>query len=124
MNIYKYLLFAIILLTIDLVWLNLYMLKQYEFLFNAMKYKLSFNIFAAIAAYLLLIMAFPLMIEDKNKDLTLKKAFIFGFLSYGIYGFTQAAIIKDYSMTFALIESIWGATLYYVSTKILFLLYG
>ena len=115
----KYLLFGLIILFLDGLWLNYHMVNEYVVLFSKLNIKLSFNKFAAMIAYLLLILGYPLLIEDKNKFLEEKKAIIFGGLTYGIYGFTLAAIMPDYSIFFALKETIWGMTLYYLSIKIL-----
>ena len=115
----KYLLFGLIILFLDGLWLNYYMINQYVVLFSKLKINLSFNKYAAFVAYMLLILGYPLLIEDKNKYLEEKKGIIFGGLAYGIYGFTLAAVLPKYSIFFALQETLWGMTLYYLSIKIL-----
>ena len=44
-------------------------------------------------------------------------------LSYGIYGFTVAAILPKYNIDFAITETLWGATLYFLATKLLLKIY-
>lgn len=115
----KYIVFGIIILTIDLTWLYLYMIKKYNQLFKSINLKIKNNILPAIIAYLLLIIAYPLIIESDNNNTTLQRAFIFGILSYGIYGFTLATILPKYNLRFAITETLWGGTLYVLSTLIL-----
>lgn len=118
-NLSKYIIFGLVILTIDLSWLYLYMIKEYNQLFRSINIKIKSNILAATIAYLLLIIAYPFIIESDNDNTTLQRAFIFGILSYGIYGFTLAAILPKYSLRFAITETLWGGTLYLLSTLIL-----
>ena len=99
------------------------MAKKYKALFKNIGIQLKTNILSAILAYLLLIIAYPLLIEDKSKEVTLKRAAIFGALSYGIYGFTVATILPKYNIGFAITETLWGATLYFLATKLLLKIY-
>ena len=119
MNIYKYLLFALILTIIDIIWLKVYMIGQYSSLFDILKLDMKVNIINALLAYFLLIVAYPILIEDNDKNKSLKKGTIFGALAYGIYGFTLAAILPKYDTLFAIKETIWGATLYFLSLTVL-----
>lgn len=118
-NLSKYIIFGLVILTIDLSWLYLYMIKEYNQLFRSINLKIKSNILPATIAYLLLIIAYPFIIESDNDNTTLQRAFIFGILSYGIYGFTLAAILPKYSLRFAITETLWGGTLYLLSTLIL-----
>ena len=95
------------------------MIKEYNQLFKSINLKIKSNILPATIAYLLLIIAYPLIIESDNDNTTLQRAFIFGILSYGIYGFTLAAILPKYNLRFAITETLWGGTLYLLSTLIL-----
>jgi uncharacterized membrane protein len=82
---------------------------------NDPKYK-KLNVFdinirtdATIFAYLCVIISYPLII---SKFTTLKEQLIvaasIGFISYGIYAFTLAAIYNKYPMNLAIIETLWG----------------
>jgi uncharacterized membrane protein len=42
---------------------------------------------------------------------TSKEAFLLGLSTYAIYDFTNYAILKNYSLQFALMDSIWGGIL-------------
>ena len=49
-----------------------------------------------------------------------KKAFLLGFFSYAVYDFTNLALIADYRIDLAVIDSIWGGLLF-AGTTALFL---
>jgi len=42
---------------------------------------------------------------------TLIKGFLFGFVLYGVFDFTNLAIFKEYSLKTAMIDMIWGGVL-------------
>ena len=119
MKIYKYLLFAFILTMIDYIWLKMYMISEYKKLFNQLKLDMNVHMISVLLAYFMLITAYPVLIEDNDKNISLKKGTIFGALAYGIYGFTLSAILPKYDLLFALKETIWGATLYFLSISII-----
>jgi uncharacterized membrane protein len=72
---------------------------------------------AAIVAYMCMIICYPLII---SKFTTLKEQLItaatIGFVIYGTYGFTLAAIYNKYPMNLAIIETLWGTTLFTIAT--------
>ena len=72
---------------------------------------------AAILAYLCVIISYPLII---SKFSTLKEQLIVaastGFISYGIYAFTLAAIYNRYPMNLAIMETLWGTILFTIAT--------
>jgi uncharacterized membrane protein len=49
-----------------------------------------------------------------------KKAFLLGFFSYAVYDFTNLALIEDYRIDLAVIDSLWGGLLF-AGTTALFL---
>ena len=50
----------------------------------------------------------------------IKKAFLLGFFSYAVYDFTNLALIEDYRIDLAVIDSLWGGLLF-AGTTALFL---
>lgn len=109
--------FAICLLVIDGLWLKLYMKDKYIRYFNSINKKMDVNIVSVFVAYLIMIIAYPLLIENNNKNIKygLIKALAVGLVIFGTYGFTLAAIFPKYDIKFALTETIWGMFLYGVS---------
>ena len=114
MDFKRTLIFAAIITLIDLPWVNLLMIPKYKKL-NV--FDINIRSDAAILAYLCVIISYPLII---SKFTTLKEQLIvaasIGFISYGIYAFTLAAIYNKYPMNLAIIETLWGATLFTIAT--------
>jgi uncharacterized membrane protein len=114
MDFKRTLIFAAIITLIDLPWVNLLMIPKYKKL-NV--FDINIRSDAAIVAYLCVIISYPLII---SKFTTLKEQLIvaasIGFISYGIYAFTLAAIYNKYPMNLAIIETLWGTTLFTIAT--------
>ena len=111
--------FAIILTGIDTIWIRLYMLPRYKKWFQILKLNMSYNCIAIVLAYFIMILIYPLFIENQDKKKELIKAALIGSTVFGLYGFTLAGIFETYCLDFALIETIWGSSLYTMSTFIL-----
>lgn len=104
--------FAIIITLIDIPWIRYVMFPQYKKVFDIkMKPK------AAIVAYICMIICHPLII---SKFSTLKEQLMIaatvGFVIYGTYGFTLAAIYDKYPINLAIMETLWGTTLFTIAT--------
>lgn len=54
-----------------------------------------------------------------NKNFTNQKVFLLGFLTYGIFDFTNMAIFSEYDIFIAIQDTIWGGLLFMV-TNIIF----
>ena len=106
------LIFAAIITLIDIPWIRYVMYPQYKGVFD-IKMKPE----AAIMAYVCMIVCYPLII---SKFSTLKEqmmiAATLGFVIYGTYGFTLAAIYDKYPINLAIMETLWGTTLFTIST--------
>ena len=90
------------------------MLKLYKKVFN-----IKLNKLAAGLAYLCMIIAYPLIISnyDTLKEQLRIAAFI-GLITFGTYGFTLAAIYNKYPIENAVAETVWGVTLFTLTTSI------
>ena len=112
MNLKHTLIFAAIITLIDIPWIRYVMFPQYKGVFD-IKMKPE----AAIVAYMCMIICYPLII---SKFSTLKEQLItaatIGLVIYGTYGFTLAAIYDKYPMNLAIIETLWGTTLFTIAT--------
>lgn len=109
------LIFGVILTIIDLIWLRGVMMHLYTSWFKQINLSISGNILAAIVAYALMVLAYPLLVRGGSPQDELIKAAAFGAIAYGIYGFTVAAVFPKYSISFATLETVWGMTLYTTS---------
>ncbi len=108
------LLFAVLILVIDIPWIYFYMGPLYE----KNNLSLQMNLISAMIAYFIMIISFPLLIYDKNKNVMIKRAFYLGLAIYGTYGFTLAAIFPKYGLNLAIRETLWGMFLYTIVTKL------
>ena len=116
MDLKELIIFAVILTVIDTIWIRLYMLPKYINWFKTLNLKMSYNYISIFLAYSVMVLIYPLFIKDQDKNKELIKAALIGATVFGLYGFTLAGIFGTYGLDFALIETIWGATLYTVST--------
>jgi uncharacterized membrane protein len=75
---------------------------------------MKLNIYGAIGAYILMILAlYKFIIVDRKSP---NDAFILGICIYGVFDFTNYAIFKNYSMLIGLLDMLWGGILYYIVT--------
>jgi len=65
---------------------------------------------AAIPVYLFL----AYMILETTSD---TQAFLYGLCIYGVYDFTTLALFSDYDWTFAVADTLWGGTLFFLGRR-------
>lgn len=108
------LIFAAIMLLIDIPWITFVMKKLYK---NVFPIKIDY--LSGAIAYILMILTYPFIIS-KSKDLKekIKTSGFLGIIIFGTYGFTLAAIYGKYPITTALAETTWGAVLFILTTVI------
>ena len=108
----NYILIAFITLLVDLTWLALgstyssNMIKKIQGSPIRIRYVPSLIVYLAIS-YLVTL--------PKNA----KDAFLLGLATYAVYDFTNYAILENYSLTFALMDSLWGGVLFVIIHKLL-----
>ena len=102
----------IILIIIDLLWLTLIKDRYKKMIINIQKKQFEPKLSFALLVYILIVYALYHFTKD-CETLTdkLKNAFIFGFCAYGIYDFTNAALISDWDLPLAVADTIWGGLL-------------
>ena len=83
---------------------------------NIQKDDMQLNVYGAIGAYILMILAVYKFIIMERKPPS--DAFILGLCIYGVFDFTNYAIFKKYNMLTGLLDMFWGGILYYVVTWI------
>ena len=77
---------------------------------------LELNKIGAILAYIFVIfILYWFIIKDKK---TIKDAFILGLCTYGIYEYTNFALLKNWNIETTIIDTLWGGTLFALSTFI------
>lgn len=71
---------------------------------------------SAIVCYLLLsILIYTFILRPKR---SIQEAFLLGLCVYGIYDATTYALLKDYPLSTALIDTLWGGILFVLVTYV------
>lgn len=138
MDIYvKYLIISIILMFLDLVWVSFNMNTYSNTILKVQKSELEPRFEHTIIAYILILfsviyVAIPFTTQNikKGEDISIEnkllKAFMYGgavgFSIYGIYNFTSLAIYKDMDSSVGIMDTLWGTTLYTLTTFVFLLL--
>jgi uncharacterized membrane protein len=141
MNIYlKYFIISIVIIFLDIAWISLNLTKYSKEVFKVQKAALNLRYEHAIIAYIIILfsilyIAIPfteqsIKINNGSKDISIENKLLYslmyggalGFSVFGIYNFTSLAIYKDLDATIAITDTIWGTTLYTLSTFIYLLL--
>ena len=144
MNIYvKYLIVAIVLMVLDVAWILMNLSGYSKSILSIQKSPVRLRNEHAIIAYIIILfsifyVAIPFTTQNiKNLDSNsnanvanvankLLKSFMYGgavgFSIYGIYNFTSLAIYKDMDTSIGIIDTLWGTTLYTLTTFVYLLL--
>jgi uncharacterized membrane protein len=77
---------------------------------------LSLAILPTILCYIILIGGLYYFILRENRSW--KEAGILGFVIYGVYDTTTLALLKNWSWKIAILDTIWGATLFSLTTAL------
>lgn len=114
----------LILLILDFLWIGLFMKNRYQ---NEIKQiqgtPMSVNITYAVVSYVLMAVGLVLFVlpnirsEHRLLD-SFKYGFLFGIVVYGIYDFTAAAVISKWNMTTAILDVLWGGTVFFLASYI------
>lgn len=110
------LLLGFIILGLDYVYFTFIGKITKDLIFNIQKSKMELNVYAAALCYLFLILLSYCFIIQKRASLN--EAFLLGFLVYGIYETTNMALLKDWSLKLAIIDTLWGGLLLTLTTYI------
>ena len=144
MNIYlKYFIISIVIIFLDIAWISLNLTKYSKEVFKVQKAAMNLRYEHAIIAYIIILfsilyIAIPFTSQsikinnggNGSKDISIENKLLYslmyggalGFSVFGIYNFTSLAIYKDLDATIAITDTIWGTTLYTLSTFIYLLL--
>ena len=108
---------AIILITIDFVYLNLvknYFQKQ---VLSIQGSQIQINFLGAAICYIFLITGLNYFIIKPKKSVY--DAFLLGLVIYGVYETTNYALFKNWSILTVIIDTLWGGILFALTTYII-----
>jgi len=125
----EFLVVLIILFIIDLPFLNYFMSKKWSIMVQNIQHQsMKINFKSAFVTYLLMAFAivFYVLPYISEENLFKESILIGGFLGliiYGIFDLTNLSIIQNYDINIAILDILWGALLFaittYISKKIL-----
>jgi uncharacterized membrane protein len=115
-------LIAVIFTSID----STYLLAMKDYFNNQIKVVqgsvIKLNIYSAIACYIALVFGIYYFIIKEERSIL--DAFILGIVIYAVYETTTLALLKDWSVKTAIIDTLWGGILFSVTTYIIYKLKG
>ena len=117
------LVYAILFILVDSIYLSYISGPYGDMIKKIQGEKMVMKIAPAIVVYLSLVGAWYIFIYNERDKYSyfenIKRAGLLGFFIYSVYDFTNMAIIKDYSLYLAIIDSLWGGILYMITTALL-----
>ena len=114
----QFILMAIVLLAIDAVYLKFIGGPFYSLAVKKIQgNEINFRMYSAVIVYIILITGLYYFIIGPNKSI--KEGAFFGLVIYGVYDFTNHAILDNYSLPLAMMDTIWGMVLCGTTTFIM-----
>jgi len=113
---------AIVLITIDFIYLNSmkgYFNKQIQ---NVQGSEPKMKLLGAAICYIFLITGINYFIIKPRKNVS--EAFLLGIVIYGVYETTNYALFKNWSLLTVIIDTLWGGLLFAFTTYIVNLFRG
>ena len=74
------------------------------------------NLFGAVVTYVFLIFGLNYFIIRPGRSA--QDAFLLGLVVYGVYDFTNLALLSKWQLFTALTDTLWGGTLFYLTTRL------
>jgi uncharacterized membrane protein len=108
----KILLLSFITILVDSIYLNLSSGHYKSLIYKIQGSKLKMDYISAMFAYILIVFTIYYFVIERK--LSYKDSFILGFCIYGIYEFTNKAIIKNWDWFSVVLDTIWGGLLYLI----------
>lgn len=111
----RYIFASILLLLLDMIFLKWNERLFHNQVITVQRVILQPNYNAIMITYLLLIFTLCYFIIRTHRSVG--EAFLLGFLIYGIFEFTNMSIFKKWELKTAVIDSLWGGTLFALVTQ-------
>lgn len=116
-NYKKIIISSILILLIDAIFLSTMSGKFNSLIRYIQGSDIKINIISTILCYILMIFSINYFILIPKKSPL--DGFLLGLVIYGIYELTSKAIIKNWKWEIVVIDTLWGATLYCLTTYII-----
>jgi uncharacterized membrane protein len=114
----QFILTAVVLLVIDAIYLKFIGGPFYSLAVKKIQgSEIKFRMYSAFIVYIILITGLYYFVIGPNK--TVKEGAFFGLAVYGVFDFTNHAILDNYSLPLAMMDTIWGMILCGTTTFII-----
>lgn len=112
-------LLGFIMLGLDVVFINFFLKKHFNKLIKSIQNSdIKLNYFGAIFTYILMCLGLYYFIIKDNRNI--KDAFLLGVFVYGVYEGTSYSILKNWTIYTILIDTLWGGTLFALTTYLFY----
>ena len=114
----QFILTAVVLLVIDAIYLKFIGGPFYSLAVKKIQgSEIKFRMYSAFIVYIILITGLYYFVIGPNK--TYKEGAFFGLAVYGVFDFTNHAILDNYSLPLAIMDTVWGSILCGTTTFII-----
>jgi len=114
-----YIISAVLMLILDTIWLTLNKPMYGKLVKSIQGSELQVSLIPAVVAYIIMymgmvVLVIPTILASKDTSIlnVAKIAGSFGLSVYGIFNATNMAIFKNYSVSTAILDTVWGTLLY------------
>jgi len=107
---------AIVFISIDFVYLNLFKSYFNNQIQSIQGSQLQINLSGAAICYIFLVVGINYFIIKPNKSVS--DAFLLGLVIYGVYETTNYSLFKKWSILTVFIDTLWGGVLFALTTYI------
>ena len=108
MTVTKFVVAMIIIILIDIPWLAFQMSPSQKMFSEIQGKPVRMTLWPAVIVYIAL--AYLLLLQT-----SMSGAFLSGAAVYAVYEFTNMAVFKDYSLGFAVADTLWGGVLFAIA---------
>jgi uncharacterized membrane protein len=113
----EYIIGLIVFLFLDVSWIYLNNKMYLTNIENIQKSKFKLNIYKALITYLILCLYFIFLIYNK---FSLLNCVLISFFTYSIYNFTNLTAFENYSVLLAIIDTLWGPFVTFITMYIVY----
>ena len=113
---YKLLISALGLVAIDFAYLSMIKGHFTRQIVAVQGSPIVINMFGVVVTYVFLIFGLNYFIIRPGRSA--QDAFLLGLVVYGVYDFTSLALLSKWQLTTAVVDTLWGGALFYLTTKL------
>lgn len=114
----QYLVAAIVFVVLDGIYLNLIKSSYNRQIKNVQGSGIKVNFIAVGITYIFLIFGLNYFIIKRNRPVS--DAALLGLVIYGTYDFTNLALFSNWSILLSIVDTMWGAVLFGLTTGIVY----